>query len=53
MIIDASADAVPGYCEELTGGPCGDCCGGPHIRQYVTRDMAMDAGDLSLEGQEL
>ena len=33
--------------------PCENCDGGGEVRARVTRDMAMDAGDLEMEGQEI
>jgi hypothetical protein len=33
--------------------PCESCDGRGEVRARVTRDMAMDAGDIEMEGQEI
>lgn len=50
-----SADELKTYTqEEIDSAELIHCgCENYEQKRYVTRDMAIDAGDLSLEGQEL
>ena len=48
----AELDSAPmGYCPDAPGEQDIDEATG--ARRYITRDMAIDAGDLSLEGQPM
>ncbi len=55
VFINLSADELKLYSkEELDNAELDHCgCENYEEKRYVTKDMAIDAGDLSLEGQEL